>query len=79
MKAQESGPGNAIGFIHDARRHVTWFLRRQSIEGQKHCKNFRYTFVTGQENWVSKVIAVERALVDKKHDTRKQPAGTLGA
>ena len=75
MKAQESGAGNAIGLVHDTRRHVTWFLRRQSIEGQKHCKNFRCTFVTGQEYWVSKVIAVERALVDKKHDTRKRPAG----
>ena len=49
MKAQESGAGNAIGLVHDTRRHITWFLRRQSIEGQKHCKNFRCTFVAGQE------------------------------
>lgn len=57
MKAQESGAGNAIGLVHDTRRHVTWFLRRQSIEGQKNTvKTFDALLLLGKNTEFQKSL-----------------------
>ena len=74
MKAQESGAGNAIGLVHDTRRHVTWFLRRQSIEGQKHCKTFDALLLMGKNTEFQKSLPWKGPWLIK-HITREHNQG----
>ena len=75
MKAQESGAGNAIGLVHDTRRHVAWFLRRQSIEG----KTFDALLLLGKNTEFQKSLPWKGPWLLKNMTRENDQRGTLRA